>query len=144
MARRYFSPEQEVQLLQAIKDAESSTSGEVVLHIENRCLKDVLERAWELFQELNVQDTKLKNGVLIYASFNDRKLAILADEGITAMVADNFWDQIRAQIISYFQDGEFTEGLVEGIGLVGDALATYFPRQEDTTNELPDTISFGE
>lgn len=44
----------------------------------------------------------------------------------------------------YFIEGNFTEGLIEGIKQVGEELKKFFPYQDDDVNELPDEISFGE
>ena len=40
-------------------------------------------------------------------------------------------------------EGEFADGLQEGILMAGKALKDHFPYQEDDVNELPDDISFG-
>ncbi len=43
-----------------------------------------------------------------------------------------------------FRAGDFTAGLVEGIELVGEQLATHFPYDAVTDkNELPDSVDFG-
>lgn len=144
MARRYFSEEGQQRIINAIKEVELRTSGEIMVHVESRCFESALERGLELFESLRVHSTDARNGVLIYAAFQDRKLAIIADVGINAVVAENFWDQIKSQIVAYFQDDEYVEGLVEGIHMVGDALERYFPYQPGDINELPDEISFGE
>jgi uncharacterized membrane protein len=46
-------------------------------------------------------------------------------------------------MLNYFSKGQFTEGLVKGIGMAGEALKKDFPYQEDDVNELSDDISFG-
>jgi uncharacterized membrane protein len=45
-------------------------------------------------------------------------------------------------MLNHFRDNQFTEGLVEGIMLVGKRLKKHFPHQTDDINELPDEISF--
>lgn len=144
MATRFFSETEKQTIVEAIQNVELRTSGEVMIHIEGRCFENALERGLKLFQQLGVYRTQLRNGVLIYAALQDRKLAIVADEGINAVVAEGFWEQIKAQIVAYFQDDEYVEGLLEGIELIGDALERYFPYQPDDINELPDEISFGD
>ncbi|MGF1532876.1 MAG: TPM domain-containing protein [Bernardetiaceae bacterium] len=146
MPKRYFDETAEKRIIAAIQEAEARTSGEIMVHIETRCPSDALSRGLQLFRQLGVDQTKLHNGVLIYAAINDRRLAIIADTGINAVVAESFWEQTKAQIIAYFLDEEYTDGLVEGICLVGDALAHYFPvvRDQPNINQLPDEISFGQ
>ena len=45
MAEKLFSPEQKAQIVSAIKKAETNTSGEIQVHIENHCKGEVLDRA---------------------------------------------------------------------------------------------------
>ena len=42
-----------------------------------------------------------------------------------------------------FRAGRFTEGLSQGVLIVGEKLKTFFPYQKDDVNEQPDEISFG-
>ncbi len=41
----FFSSEEQKKIVEAIKQAELNTSGEIRLHLENRCKIDVLDRA---------------------------------------------------------------------------------------------------
>ena len=47
-------------------------------------------------------------------------------------------------LLEHFRENRFTDGLIEGIGMVGIKLKDHFPYQTDDINELPDDISFGE
>jgi len=47
-------------------------------------------------------------------------------------------------MIARFKNGEFTDGLVEGIGMIGEKLQAYFPYQKGDVNELSDEVSLGE
>ncbi|MFA6482903.1 MAG: TPM domain-containing protein, partial [Bacteroidales bacterium] len=69
--------------------------------------------------------------------------AIIGDAGINAKVPEGFWDQIREIMTVHFRNGDFTRGLVEGIGLAGEKLVEHFPYLQNDTNELSDDISFG-
>jgi uncharacterized membrane protein len=40
----------------------------------------------------------------------------------------------------HFRKEEFTEGVVVGVQLLGEALARHFPRTESDRDELPNTV----
>ena len=141
MVDTFFTEAQKTQIVDAIKEAEKNTSGEVRLHIENECKKDVLDRATEVFVTLDMHKTVLRNGVLFYLSVKNRKFAILGDAGINAVVPGHFWDEIKTNAIEKFKNNLFTEGLCDGILAAGTQLKAHFPYQDDDINELPDDIS---
>jgi uncharacterized membrane protein len=141
-AADFFTKEQQTKILEAVKEAEKATSGEVKVHIETNCTEDVLDRAAWLFGKLGMQKTALRNGVLFYLAVNDRKFAILGDAGINAVVPSGFWDDISILLAQNFREGRFTEGLCQGIIRAGQQLKTNFPYQGDDVNELSDEISF--
>jgi uncharacterized membrane protein len=143
-ARFFFSKEEKEDIVQAVKNAELDTSGEIRVHIENSCKGDAKDRAAILFNKLGMQKTELRNGVLFYLALKNRKFAILGDGGINKVVPDNFWDDIRDTMLNYFREDNFAEGLAEGISMTGQQLKKHFPYQSDDVNELPDEISFGE
>ncbi|MDX9696690.1 MAG: TPM domain-containing protein [Bacteroidales bacterium] len=139
----FFKETEQQQIVQAIKDAEKNTSGEIRIHIESDCPGDVLDRAAFMFAKLDMHKTELRNGVLFYLSVNDRKFAILGDAGINAVTPDNFWDVIKETILAKFKNGEFANGLETGIKMAGEALKKHFPFEKNDINELSDEISFG-
>lgn len=141
---KFFTKEDQQLIIEAIQDAEKNTSGEIRVHLETRCKSDVMDRAAFIFEKLKMHETKLRNGVLFYLAVDDRKFAILGDAGINKVTPDDFWDNIKAEMLTLFKEGKFREGLVVGIGMTGDALKSYFPYQSDDVNELSDEISFGE
>ena len=135
--------EEDRRVVEAIKQAELNTSGEIKVHIENRCRGDVEKRSLVVFKHLKLNETKLRNGVLIYLAIKDHKFAILGDEGINKVVEDDFWNDVKDLMLSHFKEGRFTEGLEQGIQRCGEKLKTYFPYQSDDINEIPDEISYG-
>ena len=140
----FLTPSQQEQVLAAIRSAELVTSGEVRVHIETNCLEnDVIERAKQVFADLGMHRTDLKNGVLFYLATDDRKFAVLGDKGINERVPDNFWNNVRDRMRAHFKKNEFAEGLSQGIQLAGEQLKMFFPRQANDINELSDDISFG-
>jgi uncharacterized membrane protein len=139
-----FSETEQKRVVEAIRTAEMATSGEVRVHIEKLCAEnDVLERAKQVFAQLGMHRTELKNGVLFYLAVENRKFAVLGDQGINEQVPDNFWNDVRDIMRAHFVKNEFSEGLSKGIEQAGQQLKTFFPRQDNDINELSDDISFG-
>ena len=143
MTDSLFTPHQQKEIQDAIRVAERKTSGEIRVHIDSKCYGNVLDRAAQIFADLNMHQTKLRNGVLFYLAWEDRKFAILGDAGIHAVVPDDFWDNIKIKMQLKFRAGQFKEGLCDGINMAGNQLKEKFPVAEDDTNELSDKISFG-
>lgn len=142
-AKNFFTAEQQEDILQAIRDAELDTSGEIRVHIETKCKGDILDCAAYIFKKLNMHKTDLRNGVLIYLSIENRTFAIIGDSGINAVVAENFWESTKQLMINHFREGRFSEGLIEGIAQAGQQLKKHFPHKATDINELSDDLSFG-
>jgi uncharacterized membrane protein len=142
-AKNFFTSEQQEDILQAIRDAELDTSGEIRVHIETKCKGDILDCAAYIFKKLNMHKTDLRNGVLIYLSIENRTFAIIGDTGINAVVAENFWESTKQLMINHFREGRFSEGLIEGIARAGQQLKKHFPHKATDINELSDDLSFG-
>ena len=134
--------EEDQRVVEAIRQAELNTSGEIKVHIENHCRGDVEERSLVVFNHLKINETQQHNGVLIYLAVRDRKFAILGDEGINKVVEADFWNDIRDLMATAFKEGRFAEGLEQGIMRCGEKLKTYFPYQSDDINEITDDISY--
>lgn len=139
----FLTAEEEKEVVQAIIEAENRTSGEIRVHLEAHTRLETMERAKELFHQLKMDNTQDHNGVLIYVAVNDRKFAICGDKGIDKVVPKGFWDSTKDTIQSHFKNGEFKQGLVEGIFKAGHELKVHFPWQQDDKNELSDEISKG-
>lgn len=142
-ARNFFNSEQQAAIKQSIANAELNTSGEIRVHIDDKCKGDVLDCAANMFHQLKMDATELRNGVLFYLAVSDHKFAILGDKGINEKVPADFWDNIKDVMLTHFKKQEFTEGLCKGIEMAGEKLKTNFPLQSNDTNELTNDVSFG-
>ncbi|MEG0797096.1 MAG: TPM domain-containing protein [Odoribacter sp.] len=141
---KYFTQEQKAAILAAIQQAEKDSSGEIRVHFENHTSKEILDRAAQVFADLKMHKTALRNGILIYIALEDKKLAILGDAGINAKVPKDFWDDIKSNMVEKFKNNQICEGVCEAVITAGKQLKTYFPYQSDDVNELSDDISFKE
>ena len=144
--KEFLNEDQEKAVIRAIREAETSSSGEIRVHLEAKCeQEDPIERAKEVFAELNMHETELRNGTIIYVASEDHKIAIWGDEGIHSKVGQNFWDDELELLTKYFMADDYETGLREAVLKIGDKLREFFPYQgEDDINELPDDISYGD
>lgn len=140
----FLSMQEEEQVIEAIRMAERSTSGEIRVHLErSHGQQDIFERAMEVFHVLKMDNTKAANGVLIYVAVEDRDFVIYGDRGINDVVPAHFWESTKDAIVAQFKKGDYKQGLIDGILKAGEQLQKHFPWSESTVNELPDTISRG-
>ena len=138
-----FLNEKEIKdLAVIISKAELLTSGEIRLHLEEKCQIDTETRALEVFCSLNMGKTRLKNAVLIYISYGDQKFAICGDKGIHENVSNRFWKSLRNSLRRSFEKKDFFNGISVTIMECGRQLRTYFPYQHDDINELENHVSF--
>ena len=139
----FLTKEEEQEIVQAIQIAEKDTSGEIRVHIEKTTSIDAFDRALEVFHLLKMDETALKNGVLIYLAVDDHSFVICGDEGINNVVENDFWDCTKDAMLAHFKTGNFKQGLIDGILRAGDRLKTHFPYVEGDENELSNEISKG-
>ena len=131
-------------MVEAIRSAEKQTSGEIRLFVESKCAYiNPVDRAIELFAELNMHQTKDRNGVLLYIAMKDRQLAIFGDEGIHKKLGQAFWEKEIATILSEFHKDHYSDGICKIITDIGTALKQHFPYESTDKNELSDGIVFG-
>ena len=138
----FFTDSQKLSLVEAITLAEAMTSGEIRVHTEAKCkAEDTATRATEVFFKLKMNQTAQKNGVLIYLAYEDKKFAIMGDEGINAVVPATFWDGTKEVMRGHFQQGEFYEGVIFAVQETGFHLKQYFPLLNGDKNELTNELS---
>ncbi len=139
-----LSPEDAATVVAAIRASEKLTSGEIRVYMETKNkFMEPLDRAKEVFVELEMERTKLRNGILIYVATKHREFCVLADEGINAKVETNVWQNAALIIQQNFSKNQYVDGLVGTVNFVGTVLQQYFPYDSADKNELPDNIVFG-
>ena len=141
----FFTVEERQLIVEAVRNAERRTSGEIRVFVESRCpYMDAIDRAGQVFFKLQMQKTDDRNAVILYVAIKDRQLAVFGGEGIHAKVGQEYWNKEVQQMISSFNRENYAEGIRQCIADIGEALHTHFPFDNDTDkNELPDDIVFG-
>ena len=125
--KSFLSAEDNKRIVEAIKSCEQLTSGEIRIYMESKNpLVSTLERATEIFTNLQMHTTKQRNAVLLYVAVKDREVALFGDEGIHQQVGTDFWNNQIAQMISHFKENNLTDGIVKCIAEVGSVLVEKF------------------
>jgi uncharacterized membrane protein len=131
----------EPRIIEAIRRAETHTTGEVRLCVTRTAESDPLAAARRAFVTLGMERTRDRNGVLILVSPASQTFAVLGDEGINGRCGELFWDQTVRDLASAFASGRVEDGLEAAILRVGEVLAAHFPRAPGDSNELPDNVA---
>ncbi len=143
--KEFFTEEEKQSIVEAVQKAERRTSGEVRVFVERRCrYVNAIDRAIEIFENLQMHKTDLRNAVLVYIAVKDRQLAVFGDEGIHKKVGNEYWANEVVKMINAFNRDNVVEGICQCVKDIGEALCTHFPYDKNTDkNELPDDIIFG-
>ena len=142
--KQLFSKEEQHLIVSAIKEAERCTSGEVRVYVERRCsYVDALDRAVEIFHQMNMQHTQERNAVLVYVALKDHQLAVFGDEGIHQKVGSEYWNTEVIKMIHDFNRENYAVGIAGCVQDIGQALKEHFPWTDKDENELSDDIQFG-
>jgi uncharacterized membrane protein len=144
-ADRHFAPGEAERIVEAVRQAEMTTSGEIRVFVESRCrYVDPIHRAGEIFFSLKMDLTDDRNAVLVYVAMRDHQFAIFADEGIYREMGAAYWNAEANKMLQAFKMESYADGIVTIVQDIGQALKEKFPynRVEDK-NELPDEIIFG-
>ena len=102
--------------------------------------EEVYQKALEMFHAQGVSNTRDRTGILIYVSYLERQVIILADQGIHSKVPENAWDEIVSNMIASIKRGKIGEAYMTAIKSCGDYLAKEFPIKDDDTNELSNDL----
>ena len=139
----FLTKAEEQEIVEAIGIAEKNTSGEIRVHIEKENTIAPIDRAVAVFRHLHMENTKERNGVIIYVAVKSKHFAIYGDKGINEKVSADFWDSTKDVMQNHFKNGNFKQAIIDGILNAGEQLKSHFPHQDDDTNELSNEISKG-
>ena len=116
-------------IVAAIRDTEHKTSGEIRVCISPKHIDDAVAAAQAEFLRLGMNQSKARNGVLIFVAPRAHKFAVIGDEAVHAKCGTEFWRQLADAMSGYFRKSEFTPGIIHGVQKAGELLAEYFPRR---------------
>src|ERR1700737_434461 len=142
--KEFLSKLEHDQIVRAIRDAESKTSGEIRAFVQRGKLNgDPLPAAHRRFHRLGMHKTPERNAVLIFVAPRAHKFAIIGDEAIHRKCGEELWQRLVSDMRAHFRNEKFSHALVEAIQETGKALASHFPRRSTPSGELSDEIMEG-
>ena len=110
--KEFFSKEENELIVQSIQDAEKQTSGEIRVFVESKCrFMDALDRAFEIFEQLKMQNTAQRNAVLVYVAIKDRQLAVYGDTGIHQKTGEEYWKAAVNNMLLHFNKENYAVGI---------------------------------
>ncbi|WP_297515395.1 TPM domain-containing protein [uncultured Caulobacter sp.] len=101
----------------------------------------VRRAAMEQFLSRGLHVTRDRTGVLIFAALAERRVEVIADEGIYKAAPDTVWDTVVADLVDGLKRGRIADGFVAAVGRAGAILAAHVPPRPDNRNELPDGLT---
>ena len=104
-------------------------------------LARVAERARHAFAANGLARTQHRTGILIFVALLERRVVVLADEGIHRTLDPNeSWQQVVDLAVDGLRRGDAVDGLEAAIRRCGEILARHVPVLGRNPNELPNRI----
>jgi putative membrane protein len=99
------------------------------------------QRAENAFLEEEVFNTRHRTGIMIFISFFEHEVIIMADRGISKVVDQKEWDKIVDALVGHIREGRIIQGIEAGIKRCGEILLEKgFHKTPDDVNELRDDL----
>lgn len=99
------------------------------------------QSAENAFLEEEIFNTRHRTGIMIFISFFEHEVIVMADRGISKVVEQQEWDKIVAELVGNIRSGKIIEGIEAGIKRCGEILLEKgFQKTEDDINELRDDL----
>ena len=139
--KEFLSKLEHDQIVQAIRDAESKTSGQIRVYIQRGKVDvDPLVAAQKKFHRLGMHKMPERNAVLIFVAPRTHKFAVVGDKGIHEKCGEALWQRLVDGMREHFRNEKFGHALIEAIEEAGKALASHFPKRSPSSGQLPDTV----
>lgn len=100
----------------------------------------VTHRAMRYFSESGVYDTNEHSGILIFVSYMERQVRIVADSGISKTISQDLWNLIADELAENLKNNQVELAFTNAIAKCGELLAENFPAHEENPNEIADGL----
>jgi putative membrane protein len=107
------------------------------LFTSKREMMDETARAADhIFVSRRLASTRDRGGLLIYVSLAERRVVVLADEGLLKAAGQPFLDELRDLAVSRLREGNRVEAFTDTLKAAGEKLPGFIPLQKNDANEL--------
>jgi uncharacterized membrane protein len=138
--KEFLSKLEHDRIVQAIREAEAKTSGEIRVYIQRGKLREnALVAAQKKFHRLGMHRTADRNAVLVFVAPRAHKFAVVGDKAIHDKCGDELWQRLVERMQTHFRNEKFSDALIDAVNETGKALAAHFPKRS-TSTELPDEV----
>ncbi len=103
---------------------------------QKRCEKFALSQ----FVKQGVDKTSNHKAILIFVCLKSKYIRIVADKEIDKIVSNDTWQNIVTSFIQRAKDDRITDGILEAVNICGEILTKNFPRDEESKDELSNTV----
>lgn len=139
--KEFLSKLEHDRIVQAIREAESKTSGEIRVFVQRGQFKiDPLAAAQKKFHRLGMHKTEQRNAVLIFVAPRAHQFAVVGDQAIHEKCGDDYWQRVVDLMRDNFRGERFTDAIVDAVRDIGEVLSRHFPAEPSDRNELPDQV----
>jgi putative membrane protein len=98
-------------------------------------------RAETAFLEEEIFNTRQRTGIMIFISFFEHEVMVIADTGISKVVEQKEWDKIVNTLTDHIRRDKIVEGLETSLKRCGEILLEKgFTKTADDINELRDDL----
>jgi uncharacterized membrane protein len=136
----FLTVEQEQAVADAIRAAESQTSGEIRVAMTSRRVFYPERYARRLFAKLGMTSTRQRNGALIVLFTRRRRFVVLGDSGFDQFAGPDYWQGIATAMSALLHDDRKVEALNSAIRRLGETMAAHWPPEASNPDELPNAV----
>ena len=139
--KEFLSKLEHDRIVQAIREAEAKTSGEIRVYVQRGKLNaDPLIAAQKRFHRMGMHKTRERNAVLIFVAPRAHKFAVVGDKAIHEKCGEEFWQRLVDGMRAHFQNEKFSHAIIEAVEEIGKVLAAHFPKTGAARSELSDEV----
>ncbi|MBN2663820.1 MAG: hypothetical protein JXR68_09245 [Bacteroidales bacterium] len=99
---------------------------------------EIMGRA--IFQKGGIRFTEQRIGILIFISYFEKKVFIVADRGVHLAVPKEDLDNLENRFNNIFENKSVADEFLKELSSCKDVFSQYIPPVENDINELPDNL----
>jgi putative membrane protein len=98
--------------------------------------RQAIEKAWLLFHDQGVSQTRGRTGIMVLVSQLEKKVVVAADSGVMRAVEADAWKAVTAKTQMTYDGEDLSATAAKAVQELGDFLTESLPVSEDDIDEL--------